>query len=118
MDEYGLGERRACSLLEVSRSQARRDAPVDRNGALRTRLCELARAHPRYGSPALYDLLRREGWPVNRKRVYRLYREEGLGVRLKEKRSTALDVTVGPSGGPTGCHGASSAPLTLPEKAE
>ncbi len=87
MQEFGLSERRACELLGISRSQARRQIPEDRNGALRKRLCELARHHPRYGSPALYQLLRREGWLVNRKRVYRLYREEGLGERLKRHKS-------------------------------
>ena len=87
MAEYGISERRACDLLGVSRSQARRQIPEDRNGALRKRLCELARHHPRYGSPALYQVLRREGWLVNRKRVYRLYREEGLGERLKRGKT-------------------------------
>lgn len=91
MQELGLSERRACELLGISRSQARRQIPEDRNGALRKRLCELAHHHPRYGSPALYQLLRREGWLVNRKRVYRLYREEGLGERLK--RHNALSQT-------------------------
>lgn len=85
MAEFGFSERRACDLLGVSRSKVRRGVPLDRNGALRERLCELARSHPRYGSPALYSLLRREGWLVNRKRVYRLYREAGLGARLKAK---------------------------------
>ncbi len=85
MAEFGFSERRACALLGVSRSKVRRGVPLDRNGALRERLWELAHAHPRYGSPALYALLRAEGWMVNRKRVYRLYREAGLGARLKVK---------------------------------
>jgi putative transposase len=85
VDDLGVSERRACALVGVSRSKVRRGAPLDRNGALRERLCQLAQAHPRYGSPALYGLLRREGWLVNRKRVYRLYREAGLGERLKAK---------------------------------
>lgn len=89
MAELGVSERRACRLVQLPRSQARRQVPEDRNGALRKRLCELAQQHPRYGSPALYQLLRREGWLVNRKRVYRLYREEGLGARLKTRKASA-----------------------------
>ena len=47
------------------------------------RLKELAAARVRYGYRRLHVLLRREGWPVNAKRVYRLYREEGLVIRTK-----------------------------------
>jgi putative transposase len=50
------------------------------------RMQELALARPRYGYRRLTTLLRREGWPVNHKRVYRLYREEGLLVRAKRRR--------------------------------
>ena len=44
------------------------------------RIRELAREHPRYGYRRITALLRREGWPVNRKRVHRLWRREGLKV--------------------------------------
>jgi putative transposase len=40
----------------------------------------------RYGYRRLHVLLRREGWTVNHKRVYRLYREEGLSIRIKRRR--------------------------------
>ena len=50
---------------------------------LRHRLRELAGMHVRYGYRRLTVLLRREGWHVNAKRIYRLYREEELIVRTK-----------------------------------
>jgi putative transposase len=50
------------------------------------RLRELAAAKPRYGYRFLHTLLRREGHAVNRKRVYRLYRAEGLAVRRRKRR--------------------------------
>jgi putative transposase len=53
---------------------------------LRMRLRDLALARPRYGYRRLTILLRREGWHVNAKRVYRLYREEGLTVRIKRRK--------------------------------
>jgi putative transposase len=53
---------------------------------LRTRIRQLATERPRFGYRRIYVLLRREGWPVNQKRVQRLYREEGLAVRRKGKR--------------------------------
>ena len=56
---------------------------------LRRRLRELAATHVRYGYRRLTVLLRREGWHVNAKRIYRLYREEQLIVRTKQRRKIA-----------------------------
>jgi putative transposase len=57
---------------------------------LRERLCALAAERRRYGYRRLCILLRREAFLVNHKRVYRLYREEGLTVqRRKRKRMCA-----------------------------
>lgn len=57
--------------------------------ALRTRLRELAATHVRYGYRRLTVLLRREGWHVNAKRVYRLYDQEELKVRSLERKKIA-----------------------------
>jgi putative transposase len=56
---------------------------------LRRRLCELAASHVRYGYRRLTVLLRRDGWKVNAKRIYRLYTEEQLIVRTKQRRKIA-----------------------------
>jgi putative transposase len=53
---------------------------------LRRRLCELAATYVRYGYRRLTVLLRRKGWKVNAKRIYRLYAEERLLVRTKQRR--------------------------------
>ena len=53
---------------------------------LRRRIHDLAAARERYGYFRIYILLRREGWLVNHKWVYRLYREDGLSLRLKPSR--------------------------------
>ena len=50
------------------------------------RIRDLAATRMRYGYFRIYILLRREGWLVNHKRVYRLYREDGLSLRLKKPR--------------------------------
>jgi len=50
------------------------------------RIREIAAVRVRYGYQRIHVLLRREGWPVNHKRVYRLYCEEGLNLRVKKKR--------------------------------
>jgi len=59
------------------------------DAVLRRRLCEMAASHVRYGYRRLTVLLRREGWKVNAKRIYRLYTEEQLIVRTKQRRKTA-----------------------------
>ena len=53
------------------------------------RIRDLAYAMPRYGYRRLTVLLRREGWRVNHKRVYRLYRAAGLSVRIKRRKKLA-----------------------------
>lgn len=50
------------------------------------RIRDLAATRTRYGYFRIYILLRRERWLVNHKRVYRLYREDGLSRRLKRPR--------------------------------
>lgn len=82
----GLSERRACRLLEVDRSSYRYAAVPDRNAELRVKLAELARQKPRFGYRRLHVLLERRGFAVNVKRVYRLYREEGLTVRRQRRK--------------------------------
>ena len=80
---YGISERRACRATGFHRSSQRYRKRSDPQTELRMRLKELAAARVRYGYRRLHILLRREGWPVNHKRTYRLYREEGLAIRAK-----------------------------------
>lgn len=79
-------ERRACQLVGLSRSVAQYRLVGRDDVVLRTRLKALAEAYPRYGYPTLHDMLKTEGVVVNRKRTYRLYREEGLQVRAKRRK--------------------------------
>jgi putative transposase len=51
------------------------------------RLKELTSVRVRYGYRRLHVLLQREGWQVNVKRIYRIYRLEGLSLRLKTKKN-------------------------------
>ena len=83
---HGLSQRRACGLIEITRRSFRRPPRSDRNQELRQRLRALAEERRRWGCPLLYQLIRREGWRVNHKRVERLYREEGLSLRRHRRR--------------------------------
>jgi putative transposase len=83
---YDVSERRACRATGFARTTQRYRSRRDPQIELRMRLKELASARVRYGYRRLHVLLRREGWQVNAKRVYRLYVEEGLSIRIKTPR--------------------------------
>jgi putative transposase len=95
-EEGKLSERRACGLIGMNRGSWRYQQKERNDAALRNRLRELAGERPRFGYRRLYRMLRREKengtakWVVNHKRVYRLYREDGLAMRgRKGKRFRA-----------------------------
>jgi putative transposase len=82
----GHSERRACGLASLRRSTCRYRHRRRDPEELVTRLRQLAAERPRFGYRRLHVLLRREGRTVNRKLVYRLYRDAGLAVRRRKRR--------------------------------
>jgi putative transposase len=84
--EAAVSERRACGLIAIHRATCRYQRRTSEDARLRERLRELAAARRRFGYRRLKVLLKREGFPVNHKRVYRLYVEEKLGLRRKRGR--------------------------------
>ena len=87
-----MSERRACRVVAVDRSSVRYRRRRPDDDALRERLKALAAERRRFGFRRLWVLLRREGHTVNRKRVYRLYKEELLMVRRRGGRKRAIGV--------------------------
>ena len=84
---FGVSERRACALLGQHRSTQRHQVrSCDLEAQLRSRIKALAVAHPRYGYRRIHVLLLRDGFNVNRKRVQRLWRLEGLHVAPVRRR--------------------------------
>ena len=96
LEHFGVSERRACRAIGQPRSTQRRPAPVPgtEEEHLRSRLRELARAHPRYGYRRMTTILRREGYCVNHKRIQRLCRDEGLRVLKKAKKRSRVGTSV------------------------
>jgi putative transposase len=81
--------RRAAGLMNITRKTLvyrSRRPPQD---GLRMRMRELAASRVRFGYRRLTVMLRREGWRVNPKRIYRLYTEDGLTVRTKLRKKLA-----------------------------
>jgi putative transposase len=85
-ERHGMSERRACRVAALNRSSYQYQAKPDGNEWLRARLRELADERRRFGYERLHLLLRREGHAVNHKRVYRIYREEGLSIRKRRRK--------------------------------
>jgi putative transposase len=96
LGHFPIGVRRACGLLQFNRAAWYYRHHGRDDTVIRMRLRELAQARPRFGYLRLHVLLRREGWGVNRKRVRRIYREEGLAVRLTRRRKRASHLRVVP----------------------
>lgn len=95
-DAFQCSMSAACRATGVHRSLITHRSQKPPQLALRARLRELAAARVSYGAPRLYVLLRREGWPINHKRVEGFYREEGLQLRRTRPRRRRSAVTRGP----------------------
>jgi len=76
MTEKGYRQRRACALAGIDPRVYRRGSKRPEDSALRARLKELSSERRRFGHRRLHILLRREGWHVNWKKLYRIHREE------------------------------------------
>ena len=90
MQAQGLSERRALDVVLMSASALRYRPSPDRNGELRDAILALAHRHRRYGAEMIYLKLRQQGWPVNHKRVERLYAEARLQVRRRKRKKIPL----------------------------
>ena len=91
---FEITERRACSILHADRKMVRYRSCRPPETALRERLRTLATERRRFGYRRLFVLLRREGEPSGKNRIYRLYREEGLTVRKRRSRRRAIGTRV------------------------
>ena len=87
---FDMSERRACRTIGCVRMTMRYRCRRPDDAALRQRLRALAHERRRFGYRRLHVLLRREGFTVNHKRLFRLYREERLMVRRRRGRKRAL----------------------------
>jgi len=94
--QLAVSQRQACRAVTQPRSTQRYPAqPNAEEHRLVKQLQQLSRAHPRYGYRRITALLRRDGWRVNRKRVQRLWRREGLQVPAAKPKRRAPGVAAG-----------------------
>ena len=88
--EKGYSQRRACGLVGLQPKTYRYASKRSGDEELRTRLRELASQRRRFGYRRLGLMLKRQGIKLNRKKLYRLYKEERLSVRKRGGRKRAL----------------------------
>lgn len=90
IEEKNYSGRRACGLVGISERVYRYRSKRGDDKQLRGRLKELASQRRRFGYRRLHMLLEREGFEVNHKKLYRIYKEERLTVRKRGGRKRAL----------------------------
>ncbi|SMX56343.1 Conserved Hypothetical protein; Putative Insertion element [Bradyrhizobium sp. ORS 285] len=87
---HGMSERRACKAIGCCRMTVRYQTSRADDAGLRQRMRAIAHERRRFGYRSLHVLLRRQGYLVNHKKLFRLYREERLTVRRRGGRKRAL----------------------------
>ena len=89
-DAFGMSERRACKAIGCCRMTVRYRTTRADDAGLRRRMREVAQQRRRFGYRRLHVLLKREGYVINHKKLFRLYREEKLAVRRRGGRKRAI----------------------------
>jgi putative transposase len=85
-ERFKISVHRSCCLALLQRSVWCSKSQTRDQSALRQRIRDIAMSRPRLGNLCVLVMHKREGWPVVKKRVYRLYRLEGLQLRMKVRR--------------------------------
>ena len=101
-ERFRISVQRSCRLSMLRRSVWYARSQARDQSALRQRIRDIAMSRPRFGYLRVQVMLRREGWQVNKKRVYRLYCLEGLQLRMKVKRRKRIALLRGKVPAPTG----------------
>ena len=86
---FGLSARRSCRVIGLSRNTLRYEARPDKDTAIRSRLKELAEQRRRSGCQLFHEMMKREGLVINHKRTERIYREEGLSLKIRRRKKRA-----------------------------
>lgn len=96
VSHHGYSKRRACRTTRLSRRHIEYKSRKGPHTALRMRMKEIAQTRLRFGYRRLLVMLKREGWVIGKKLVYRLYREEGLLLHKRGRKGRKMTVNRGP----------------------
>jgi len=89
IESFGLSARRSCRLIGLSRNTLRYEATPDKDEELRNRLKELAEQRRRSGCQLFHAIAKREELVINHKRTERIYKEEGLSLKIRRRKKRA-----------------------------
>lgn len=96
MGVLGVSQRRACKTLGQVRSTQRHVAvKCKADDEARMRVIALAKEYGRYGYRVIWSFMRDEGFEVNPKFVYRVWREEGLKVPKRQPKRARIFLSDG-----------------------
>ena len=93
MRDHDISQRRACKLVGVDPKTVQRERPPD-CAEIRKEMQEIAGKRRRFGYRRISVLLERKGMIMNHKKLYRIYREEGLSVKRRRGRKRARGTRV------------------------
>ncbi len=97
VQEHKISERKACKIVQLCRSSGRYQIKKDaKEDELCRRIQAIAEERRRFGYRRIGYLLMREGYKINHKRVYRIYKAQGLEVLKRKKRRKAVGSRVPP----------------------
>jgi len=89
--KLGVSKRKACKALGQARSTQRYECKQPQKDRLIIKdILKFSEKHRRYGYRRITIELRKDGWQVNFKRVYRLWCQEGLKIRRKQQKREQL----------------------------
>ena len=71
-NEFKVSERKACKAISIERSSIRYKKRLDKNLEIKARMIHWSEKRPRYGHPRIHEMILRDGFKVNHKRIYRI----------------------------------------------
>ena len=93
--DWSVSIRRACAAIRFDPKTYRYTSRRPGQAILEKRIREICETRVRFGYRRVHVLLRREGWDVNAKRIYRLYKEMGMQLRNKTPRRRVKEAARG-----------------------
>lgn len=84
-EKFKRSERSVCRAIGLARSTCRYASTKAPDDELKSKMRDIAQKYRRYGYRRICVLIRRGGLKVNHKKIYRIYREEGLKVQKRKK---------------------------------